>query len=75
MFGKVSKIKTILHKSGLSNEHSIFIGDEVRDIEAAKKANISAGAVSWGYNKIRSLEEKTPDAIFHNIDEILERLV
>ena len=72
MFGKVSKLKKILKKSGVDNKYSIFIGDELRDIEAAKKVNISSGVVSWGYNKIQILKEKTPDEVFLNMNEILE---
>ena len=71
-FGKVTKLKKILNKSGIDSKYSIFIGDEVRDVEAAKKAKISSGVVSWGYNKIQTLKEKTPDEVFLNINDIFE---
>ena len=65
-------MKKILKNCGVDNEYSIYIGDELRDIEAAKKVNIPSEVVSWGYNKIQVLKEKTPDEVFLNIHDILE---
>jgi len=38
-----------------------FVGDEVRDIEAGKKAGINTIAVSWGYNTKAALDKEHPD--------------
>lgn len=73
VFGKPAKLRKILMKSGVKDNEAIFIGDEVRDIEAAKNINVSSGAVSWGYNRIEKLEEEFPDEMFFSINEILEK--
>src|SRR6185295_5601834 len=50
MFGKASKLKKVLRAAGMPHTHTIYIGDELRDMVAAKAARIAFGAVSWGYN-------------------------
>jgi phosphoglycolate phosphatase len=73
IFGKPAKLRKIIMISGVKHNESIFIGDEVRDIEAAKNINIASGAVSWGYNRIEKLKEQFPDELFVSIDEIIEK--
>jgi phosphoglycolate phosphatase len=48
----------------------IAIGDEIRDIEASQKMNISCGAVSWGYTNIDALIQHEPTYIFNSVSEI-----
>lgn len=74
IFGKSAKLRKIIRESGVKYSESIFIGDEVRDIVAAKNVNIASGAVSWGYNKIELLKEQHPDELFVGIDEIVEKI-
>lgn len=74
IFGKQGKFKKILRKSGIPRGESIYIGDEIRDSEAAKKANIAFGAVSWGYNTVESLKAQSPNEVFTNIKEIIKKI-
>ena len=75
IFGKQAKLKKILRKSGVLHKESIYIGDETRDIEAAKNVNIAFGGVSWGYNKVKSLKRHSPKELFDSIDEIIKKIV
>lgn len=69
-FDEVISSKTLYHKSraikryivqhNLSNEDVIYVGDEVRDIEAGREANIPVIAVTWGYNSEASLLSAKP---------------
>lgn len=45
-FGKAQKIRKLKRKIG----DFIYVGDELRDIEACKKAGVPIIAVSWGFN-------------------------
>jgi phosphoglycolate phosphatase len=74
IFGKQAKLKKILSKSGVLHKESIYIGDEIRDIEAAKNVNIAFGGVSWGYNKVKSLKRHSPSEIFNTVDEIIIKI-
>src|SRR3989344_3376861 len=49
LFGKGKKLKKVISRFSLLPEETIYIGDETRDIEAAKYAKIKSVAVIWGY--------------------------
>jgi phosphoglycolate phosphatase len=72
LFGKRSKIRAVLRKSAIAPDEAICIGDEVRDAEAAAKAGVAFGAVSWGYARVEALAAHAPAAVFASIDEIAD---
>ena len=51
---------------------TICIGDEIRDIEAAKAAGMDLGAVAWGYAIPSALQAAGPTNLFSSIEEITE---
>lgn len=61
IFGKAPVMKKIMQKHRLKPEDCYSIGDEIRDIEAAKKAGITSVAVGWGYNGEQILKAHKPD--------------
>jgi phosphoglycolate phosphatase len=73
-FGKQAKYRKILSKSGTAPHEAISIGDEIRDLEAARHAGIAFGAVSWGYTRLDALREQGPDEVFERVEEIAEKL-
>jgi phosphoglycolate phosphatase len=75
VFGKTAKFNKILRKSGVPASQAICIGDEIRDIQAARKANISACAVGWGYTRVDALAAHLPDQIFMSMDEIFREII
>ena len=75
IFGKTAKFKKILRKSGFLANETICIGDEIRDIQAAQKAKISACAVSWGYTRVDALAAYSPDQIFTSMNEIAQKII
>lgn len=75
MFSKQAKFKKVLKASGFSAKNTICIGDEIRDIQAARKANIPFGAVAWGYTNVEKLCALLPQEIFHSVNEISEKLL
>lgn len=74
LFGKSSRLRKILRKTGISAADAIYIGDEIRDLEAAAAENIAFGAVSWGYTKADALMEHSPAETFFSVGEIAEKL-
>ena len=75
MFNKPDKLRKVLQTSGFKPAESIYIGDELRDIDAAHKAKIASGSVTWGYYREEPLKAKSPDELFVSIDEIAEKVV
>ena len=53
---------------------TICIGDEIRDIEAAKAAGMDSGAVAWGYALPAALQAAGPTHLFNSIEEMMQRL-
>ncbi|MBF0225895.1 MAG: HAD-IIIA family hydrolase [Desulfobacterales bacterium] len=72
ILGKRKKLNSLVKKLNVSKESIIYIGDETRDIEAAKKAGIKNVAVTWGYNSKKLLLEYEPDFLIENPLDILK---
>ena len=70
IFGKPARIQKVLKKTGLTGRDVIYIGDQVSDLEAARKVKIAFGAVSWGYGTIESLREHCPEEEFDRVSAI-----
>src|SRR5271157_1445614 len=74
IFGKPAKIRKILNKSGLQPNEAILIGDEIRDLDAARAIPIASGAVAWGFARFEVLKARAPSELFTNVTDILEKL-
>ena len=75
LFGKRRKLRKVLRRTGIHPAEAIFIGDEIRDIEAARHAGIASGAVAWGFTDVDTLKAHAPDMLFSSVAEILLSLV
>jgi phosphoglycolate phosphatase len=75
IFGKAQKFRRVVKRSGIDPREAIAIGDETRDIEAARAAGIACGAVTWGYAAPRALRDRAPDLVFERMEEIAEALL
>jgi len=72
MFGKANKLTKVIKAQKLNKSDVIYVGDEVRDIEAAHKAGISVIAVTWGFNSKKRLEQSKPDYLITKPEQILQ---
>lgn len=70
VFGKAAKFRRVVRRAGLAPGDVISIGDEVRDIEAAREAGIACGAVTWGYAAPEMLRAMQPDVLFDAVEDI-----
>lgn len=74
LFGKGKVLSNLIKKEGLDHKKTIYIGDEIRDIQAAKQNKVSVIAVGWGYNKEKLLKEQKPDYFANQPQDILKIL-
>lgn len=74
LFGKPAKLRLLLERSGVRPQAAIFVGDEVRDAEAARAAGIAFGAVTWGYATAGALAAQAPEHLFASVDELARAL-
>jgi phosphoglycolate phosphatase len=74
LFGKAAKFRAVVRRAGVAPARVIAIGDEVRDIEAARAAGIACGAVTWGYSAPDTLRALCPDLLFERMEDIAPSL-
>ena len=74
IFGKRPKLRAVLRATRIPAAAAICIGDEIRDLEAARAEGIAFGAVSWGYTNPETLRALGPQEMFGSLEEILDRL-
>jgi phosphoglycolate phosphatase len=55
IFGKASRIRSVLKTCGVAAREAIYVGDQGTDAEASRKAGVAFGAVHWGYATIEAL--------------------
>lgn len=70
VFGKSRLLKKLMKDKTIPHEDPIYVGDEIRDVEAAKKAGIKVISVSWGYNTKNALSKAHPDHIVEKPEEL-----
>jgi phosphoglycolate phosphatase len=71
LFGKSHRLRRILKKTQADKAETIYIGDEIRDAEAAERAGVSFGAVAWGYTDLGALLRTNPDSVFRVSADLL----
>ena len=75
LFGKAVKFRRVVRRAGRKPAQTIAIGDEVRDIEAARAAGIACGAVQWGFAAPEVLRALGPDLTFERMEDISRGLI
>jgi len=63
IFGKGTRLRRLLKSAGVDKTSSVYVGDTVPDIRAAREAGTASVAVTWGFNDKSPLVAETPDAV------------
>ena len=71
LFGKPRKLRQVLRHLRVPPEQAIYIGDELRDADAARAAGIDFAAVAWGYAAPEALRAQQPTRFFASIGEVV----
>ncbi len=74
LFGKHRVLRKLSQELAIPPREMIYIGDENRDIIAARKAGFISGAVSWGYNSESRLRKEAPDLLIHAPHELADSI-
>jgi len=74
IFNKAKKLNNLLKEKKFNPQHVLYVGDETRDIRAAKEAGIKTIAVTWGFNGKEILKEQNPDYLVGNPEELIALL-
>ncbi len=70
LLGKARVIRKAMKEFSFRPEEAIFVGDETRDIEACRRADLRCIAVTWGYNSQLALKAQSPYRIIHSPKEL-----
>ena len=71
LFGKGKALKRIIRAERLDRSDVLYIGDELRDVEAAKKAGVTVAAVTWGFHTADLLRTGEPDYVVNDANELM----
>lgn len=71
LFGKARALRRIRRREGVDRGHMVYVGDETRDVEAARRAGVGAAAVTWGYHTPELLAALGPTVLLHHPQELL----
>jgi phosphoglycolate phosphatase len=74
LFGKGKALKRIIRAERLTRDDVLYVGDELRDVEAAKKAGVKVAAVTWGFHTTELLRTGKPDYVVSDAQELVRLL-
>lgn len=72
LFGKDKALKKLLKTKKYQAKRSWMIGDEIRDMEAGKKAGINTIGVTWGLQNEKGIKRANPGNIAKKPHDILK---
>lgn len=72
LFGKERAIRKVMKRQGIAPTGTLYVGDEVRDILAAREVGIDVAAVTWGFNTADSLSANQPNFVLERPDELVD---
>lgn len=71
LFGKAERLRSVMHKENLKAADILYIGDETRDMEAAREAGVRAVAACWGVNEKEAMATEDPEFVLGSPTELL----
>lgn len=70
MFGKARALDRFVREQRLDKDRVVYVGDEVRDVEAASSIGVCCVAVSWGFSHRDALAAKRPWRLVDTASEL-----
>lgn len=74
LFGKAPALRRLLREQNFEAKDCFYIGDELRDVEAAKSVKIRSLAVTWGFARIKDLQALKPTRLVDEPAHIISAL-
>jgi phosphoglycolate phosphatase-like HAD superfamily hydrolase len=71
LFGKAKALRRILKHEKADRDGLLFVGDELRDLEAGRKAKVATVAVTWGFQAEPLLATGGATYLARQPDEVL----
>lgn len=75
LFGKARRLRALIRDAGVAPSDTLYVGDEIRDHQAASEAGCAFGAVTWGYTRADALAARGPAHVFADPGAIARAIV
>lgn len=70
LLGKHRRLLRMLKRARVASSDAIYVGDQLGDGEAARRASMAFGAVAWGYGHPDALRASGPEEFFASVEEL-----
>lgn len=74
LLSKAKAINKLIKKEHLLKENCIYIGDEMRDIDASNKANVTIISVDWGFSDGDALRSINDGNVVSSQNELIKKI-
>ncbi|MFC6840732.1 HAD hydrolase-like protein [Xanthomonas theicola] len=74
LLGKHRKLRAALQACRIPAARALYVGDEIRDADAARQAGIAFAGVGWGYTLPAALQPHTPLPLLQRPADLWARL-
>jgi phosphoglycolate phosphatase len=74
LFGKARALRRLLRRQALAPQQVLYVGDEERDVQAARQAGVDAAAVTWGFHPTERLAQQAPTFLWSCPSDVLPAL-
>ena len=74
LLGKARKLRAVIKRCGVTPQQTLCIGDELRDIDAAREVGADAASVLWGYAAEAALVKHKPTHVLRSVGDIVTLL-
>lgn len=71
IFGKAPALRKLMKENSFEPKDCVYIGDELRDAEAAQSLNMKAISVEWGFARLKDLRELNPHRLAKKPEDII----
>jgi len=72
ILGKAPRLLKLIEKERVDLDSSWYVGDETRDVIAARAVKLKIASVTWGYNSREALAVKEPDLLVDTPAQLLK---
>ena len=75
IFGKATRLRRLIRTTRADRATSVYIGDTVPDIRAAREAGTVAIGVAWGFSDPGLLAAEAPDALVQSTSDLASSVI
>lgn len=75
LFGKEHRLKQAMKTCATNSRSTLYVGDEIRDIEAANAVGADIAAVTWGLNSAKALSANNPTWLVRNPGDLVRSVL